>query len=92
MHTLNPPKFLSLHLFGIGKLKRTLFLRKICKNIFCPLAEWFILLVKKILSLIWNSSAKTQPVFKKYLKDFFKRIFISKTSLHLFPLGEEIWG
>lgn len=29
MHTLNPPKFLSLHLFGIGKLKRTLFLRKI---------------------------------------------------------------
>ena len=34
MHTLNPPKFLSLHLFGIRKLKRTLFLRKIWKNIF----------------------------------------------------------
>lgn len=29
MHTLNLKKFLSLHLFGIGEPKRTLFSQKI---------------------------------------------------------------
>ena len=33
MHTLNLKKILSLHLFGIGKSKRTLFSQKNLKNI-----------------------------------------------------------
>lgn len=33
MHTLNRKKFLSLHLFGIGKPKRTLFFGKKQKNL-----------------------------------------------------------
>ena len=55
MHTLNRKKFLPIHLFGIGVLKRTLF------------------------------SEKRQKIF-------LKRRFASKTSPHLFPLAEDIWG
>lgn len=43
MHTLNLKKILSLHLFGIGKSKRTLFSQKIWK-IFCSIVGRLILL------------------------------------------------
>ena len=45
-----------------------------------------------IPSLIWNWDAKMQHVFQKNRKNFLKKLFISKTSPHLFPLGEGVWG
>lgn len=62
MHTLNRKKFLPIHLFGIGVLKRTLFFRK-NEKIFFQLRDSLLLLAPKVPSLIWNWKVKTQPVF-----------------------------
>ena len=45
-----------------------------------------------IPSLIWNWEIKTQPVFQKKGKNFFEKTVCLKTSPHLFPLAEDIWG
>lgn len=50
--------------------------------------------LKKFLSLhlFGIGLPKHNLFFRKNRKIFLKRLFISKTSPHLFPLGEGIWG
>lgn len=115
MHTLNLKKFLSLHLFGIEKPKRTLFLQKFWKIFFSiesldsacskspfTYSHWEeansnpvsknILLFAKPLHLFGIRRLKRNLFFRESRKIFLKKLFISKTSPHLFPLGEGIWG
>ena len=115
MHTLNLKNFLSLHLFGIEKSKRTLFLQKFWKIFFSiegldsacskspfTYSHWEeansnpvsknILLFAKPLHLFGIRRLKRNLFFRESRKIFLKKLFISKTSPHLFPLGEGIWG
>lgn len=50
--------------------------------------------LKKFLSLhlFGIGMPKRNLFFRKNIKISIKKLFISKTSLHLFPLGEGIWG
>ena len=50
--------------------------------------------LKKILSLhlFGIGMPKHNLFFRKNRKIFLKKLFVSKTSPHLFPLGEGIWG
>ena len=51
-----------------------------------------ILLFAKPLHLFGIRRLKRNLFFRKSRKIFLKKLFISKTSPHLFPLGEGIWG
>jgi hypothetical protein len=51
-----------------------------------------ILLFAKPLHLFGIKRLKRNLFFRKSRKIFLKKLFISKTSPHLFPLGEGIWG
>ena len=63
MHTLNLKNFLSLHLFGIEKPKRTLFLQKFWKIFFRLRA--LILLAQKVPSLIPTGKRQIPTLFQK---------------------------
>ena len=51
-----------------------------------------ILLFAKTLHLFGIRRLKRNLFFRESRKIFLKKLFISKTSPHLFPLGEGIWG
>lgn len=65
-----------LHLFPLGTAKCT---PKISKNFLS-------------LHLFGIGMPKRNLFFRKNRKNFLKRLFVSKTSHHLFPLGEGVWG
>ena len=93
MHPLNLKKFLSLHLFGIGKSKRTLFLRKNFEKYFlfgCGTAYFTYL--KSPFTYLEFECKNATCLSEKTEKIFLKRSFVLKTYPHLFPLGEGVWG
>ena len=51
-----------------------------------------ILLFAKPLHLFGIRRLKRNLFFRESRKIFLKKLFISKTSPHLFPLGEGVWG
>lgn len=57
MHPPKQKKILPLHLFGINQRKRTLFFKKIFKNIFRMIKAAFVLSSEKVLSLILTSNS-----------------------------------
>lgn len=86
-------KNLSLHLFGIGKSKRTLFLRKNFEKYFlfgCGTAYFTYL--KSPFTYLEFECKNATCLSEKTEKIFLKRSFVLKTYPHLFPLGEGVWG
>ena len=80
----------SLHLFGIGKLKRTLFLRKIWKNIFSACGMTCFTWTKSFhLFGIWVSK---RNLFLEIFENFFKSTFCLKNILSLVPAGKGLLG
>ena len=91
MHTLNLKKFYPFTYLELGSRNATCFHKKFEKY-FVRLWDSLFYLPKKSFHLFGIWAPKRNLFFRKNRKFFLKKLFISKTSPHLFPLGEGIWG
>lgn len=87
MHTLNLKKFYPFTYLELRSRNAPCFYKNFEKYFFRLRA--LILLAQKVPSLIPTEHSPMHPLNPKI---FLKKLLISKTSPHLFPLGEGIWG
>lgn len=91
MHTLNLKKNYPFTYLELGSRNAPCFHKKFEKY-FVRLWDGLFYLPKKSFHLFGIGMPKRNLFFRKNRKIFLKKLLISKTSPHLFPLGEGIWG